>query len=436
LYRLIVILAGCILMLAACQPEEMSAPPQITIIPFPTVTPGSAIEGYLPTPSARTGFIPMSQGIPTATPMTEICPDVSEAIELDDKPQNVSQTSDVILNYLSDGGSIAGLEMALRDDWDVFGESGFIRADVDLTGTGQPEVIIGYADDESAKLLILGCDNGRYVERYRAENATRADDAPPSAPVLIAIRDINQNGMPDVVYALQHCEQNRCDYHTQVIAWQANLRRFAGLISGGSLSDTLPELIDTDDDQILELVVQLESVGDITTGPLRTGMKIYDWNGTEYILSVIQPDPLRYQIQVIHEADRYLVANRFTDAIQLYQRALTDDSLRVWLRNEAPILESYILYRMLLARAAENQMDSTLVYDRIIETFNGTEDAPPIYVAVAQAFWDEYIVVADVRLACATLRERLTDDLSEAVTYMNRYGNRNPEYTAQDICPF
>ncbi len=428
-------LLGCLVILAACQPEGQAAPPRITIIPFPTVTPGSALSGYLPTASARQGLIPVALAAPTATPATEICPPASEAVELAAKPENEAETSDIILQYLSDGGSITALQTALRDEWDVLGDTGFIRADVDLTGAGQPEVIIGYADEESAKLLIMGCDSGRYVERYRAENATRAPNATPIPPQLIAVQDINQNGTADVIFALRPCEEDRCDYRTQAVAWQANLRRFVGLISGGILSDTLPELLDTDDDQILEIVVRLESVGDINTGPLRTGVKIYDWDGTEYVLSIVQPEPLRYQIQVIHEGDRYLVANRFDDAIRLYQRALTDDDLRVWLRNEAPILESYILYRLLLARSAENQMDSTLIYDRIIA---GVEEgqAPPIYVAVAQAFWDVYVTTADVRIACASVREVLEGDLSEAVNYLNRYGSRNPQYTARDVCPF
>ena len=64
------------------------------------------------------------------------------------------------------------------------------------------------------------------------------------------------------------------------------------------------------DDQIAEIVLQFTNAGNATTGPLRTGMTIYDWNGAAYVQSITQLDPPRFRIQVIHEADRLLNRDR------------------------------------------------------------------------------------------------------------------------------
>ncbi len=423
----------CLLwVLVACQPtEQATLPPRITALPFPTATQGSAISGFLPTPPARSPNL-ADFAIPTATPLPQLCPLIYENVELGAKPD--SNSAEAILDYISAGGSLVALETALRDDWDVFGETGFLYYETDLTGRGQPDLVVGYADEESAKLLVYGCDSRRYVEIYRAEEPTRPTDQLPTPPQLIGVRDINQNGSPDLVFAFRECALDRCEYRTQAIAWLDNANRFVGLISRGILSDELPVLIDVDDDQIIEFRIHLTALGDINTGPLRTGTKIYDWNGTEYVLSVTQPEPMRYQIQVIHEADRYLSAGRLEEAVRLYQRAMSDESLRIWLRNEADDLTAYVLFRLLITRSAQGQPDVSVVMERIMADY--PEGEIPIYATLAKLYWEQYIASLNVSFACASVREAIETSYPDGLTLLNRYGDRNPTYTIRDICPF
>lgn len=430
--RLSWILCCLIGFLVACQPtQQATLPPRITVIPFPTATPGNAISGFLPTPPARSPNL-ADFSVPTPTPRPQLCPLTYENVELGEKP--TTNSADAILEYITAGGSIIALETFLRDDWDVFGETGFLYNETDLTGAGQPDLIISYADEESAKLLIYGCDSRRYVEIYRAEETTRATDALPTPPQLITVQDINQNGVPDVVFAFRECALDRCEYRTQAIAWLNNANRFVGLISRGILSDELPVLIDIDDDQIQEFRIHLTALGDINTGPLRTGTKIYDWNGAEYVLSVTQPDPMRYQIQVIHEADRYLSAGRLDDAVRLYQRAMTDDTLRIWLRNEADDLTAYVLFRLLITRSAQGQPDMSTVFERILADY--PEGAIPVYATLAKLYWEQYTASMNVSYACTNVRSAIETTHRDALNLLNRYGDRNPTYTISDICPF
>ncbi|MFW5709150.1 MAG: tetratricopeptide repeat protein [Chloroflexota bacterium] len=436
------LITSLLMIVSACQPEPV-APAQPTIIPFPTATPGTAIRGMLPTPNRlllNTGLANPATAVaagPTPTDAPVICPPTSNLAELNTLPDNPVDTIAEILRFLSAGGTADALETGLRDNWDILTADGFVRNDIDITGDGANEVVMGYvAPDAGGTLLIAGCENRRYVERYRLES----DE--PIPPELLSVGDINFDNLPDVVFALEICtsdDEPVCERLTQVASYRPEVGRIAGLVSSGILSNEVPELRDTDDDSVQELILRQDYVGNITTGPQRTGLKIYDWNGIEYVLSIVQPDPLRYRIQVIHQADRYFVQRSMEEAIRLYQQALVNEDLDTWLRNETPLLEAYILYRMLLARAFNNEPEAAVVYQRIIETYPPPAEegapAPPIYVELAQIFWDSYQVTGSMAESCQEVRTSL-QTRRDAIDLLNRYGTRNPSYTANDLCPF
>src|SRR5690606_14885761 len=114
-----------------------------------------------------------------------------------------------------------------------------------------------------------------------------------------------------------------CQYQNHLITWQSQLGRFVNLIDGEIESESLPAPSDVDNDQIAEIIVRMENGGNAETGPLRTGVNIWDWNGASYVQSITQLDPPRFRIQVIHEADRLLSRLNADEAISLYQLALT-----------------------------------------------------------------------------------------------------------------
>ena len=431
-----ILLITLLLMLTACQTSSNKS--SSTALPFPTVTPGRVLQGILATPQNSGALSNPATAIafvnqPTPTPDTRACPPASEHAELSEVPSNGDEIATEIVRFLSAGGTAIALEEALKDDWVVLGEDGFVRSDIDLTGDNTPEVIMGYTvPGEGSILLITGCEEGHFVLRHETVTETSIP------PQIILIGDVNQSRLPNLTFVTQICENDdECRYQTHIIEWQPDLGRFVSLLGTTILSDELPEQADMDNDAVIEVIIRMESNGTLATGPLRTGVNIYDWNGSSYVLSISRPDAPRFRIQIVHEADRYFARHEMTDAINLYQMALTDDDLRVWLDNEGTFLESYILYRILLAYAFDDSPDAEVVYQHILGEFinQAGEGHTSVYIDMSRTFWDTFQVVNNMNTACQAVLA-IVEDQPQALDLINGYGNRNPTYNAYDLCPF
>jgi hypothetical protein len=292
-----------------------------------------------------------------------------------------------------------------------------------------PEVLLTYTTpDDGGALLILGCADGRYVSDYRYS-------AGGSVPELTQIGDLNRDSRPEILFSTQVCDEDAsCAYRTQMVTWRSDLGRFVSLFAQPPVSETLPTTGDVDNDTVQEVVVRQENPGNAETGPLRTGVTIYDWNGAVYVQSVTQNDPPRFRIQVIHDADRAFLALDAAQAIPLYQLALDSTSLEAWQIDETPALQAYTLYRLLVAYAYTEDARRLDAYQRLLQTFPDPATAPP-YVELATAFWNALQVTNNLTSACREVQEILRNR-PDALALLNRYGSRSPVYTAEVLCPF
>ena len=338
--------------------------------------------------------------------------------------------ADEIARYLSAGGQPSALETALRDNWAVLGDSGLLRADVDLTGEGTPEVIAAYlVPGEGAALLVLGCANGRYVPLYRDNTSTM--------PQIIYLGDMNFDSRADLFFASRECsgdDQESCAFNSQLVAWSPAEGQLTGLLSEPLRSQNLPDVSDVDNDHVFEIIVRMTSTGTAKTGPQRTGVTIYDWNGLNYTRSIVQLDPPRFRIQVLQEADRDLASGDTSTAIDLYELALRDTTLDNWYNDDPQILHAYALFRLLTAYAYTED-------DKLVQTFQAVQqDFPdplnaPIYVTLSNAFWDTLQTTGNLRNACVEV-QGIIGLHPEALELINRYGLQGPVYTAAQLCPF
>lgn len=427
-----------VLLLAACQPTA-PANTQPTPIPFPTMTPGRLIHGVLP---VTNGLSLDSSGVanpataialsnrPTATPDYRICPaQASPAIP--PQPARGLEMTAAITNYLSAGGSPVTLSETLQNTWNALGETGTVRADLDLTGEGTPDVLLAYAaPDDGGTLLILTCEGGVYAPLYQA--ITGGD-----APQVIHLGDMNFDSLNDVLFASFTCAPDNpddCSYRTQLLTWKPDTGRFNSLLNGPITSSSLPTASDMDNDQVQEVVVRLDNSGTSSTGPLRTGVNIYDWNGTAFTLSIVQLDPPRFEIQVVQQADSSFSRLDAEQAISLYNLALNSEALRYWFNDEPTVLKSYVYYRLMLAYAYTDNEELLTTYQAAIGEFPDPANAP-VYVAIINAFWNGWQVTNNLHSACLEV-QAIISARPEAVTLLNRYGSRSPTYTAQDLCPF
>lgn len=441
----VLLLILVLLLPAACQPDAATAVQAPTALPFPTVTPGRVWIGELPTPDG----VPLDGGVsnpatavaqanrPTPTPDFVTCPPGSD-ISLPVAPSLTGRGINAdIVAFLSSGGSVERLQTAMQA-WGLLGDNGDglpgeVRGDIDLTGEGTPEIIINYlAPDDGGTLLILGCVGGRYNVRYTSTPGSA------SLPQIVLIGDMNRSGRPDVLFTAQRCreEDGFCYFQTQLIEWDPVFGQFVALLQTPLLSASLPVVQDIENprDEVLEIIVRLDNPGSAETGPLRTGLNIYDWNGVNYVLSIVELAPPQYRIQVLHEADRAFARREMDSAAPAYALALDDPNLRFWFDDEPAILASYALYRLLLTYAYTEDDRLLATFTRITDTFPDRSTAP-VYVEMSAAFWDGLQVTNNLNSACLEALE-VARQRPEAVNLLNRYGSRSPVYTLESLCPF
>lgn len=432
------------LLIVACQPTAsvQSIP---TSIPFPTMTLGSAFVGDLPpndilmsdSQLSNPATVAANVARPSPTPNLRSCPAQSGGLSLAVLPDTVAAANDAIANFLTLGGSLTDLEDQMINDWSVLGTGGFIRSDSDMTGEGTPEIIVSYTGpDDVGVLSIFTCSNGEYLSRYQI---TSEGSDPPN---LTWLGDINRNGLNDLVYSSYACDEDEtCEYTTQIVTWERDRGRFVNLIEDTLTSFTLPNLNDIDNDDVAEIVVGLDSRGTSATGPLRTGVNIYDWNGSIYTLSIIQLDPPRYRVQLIHEADRLFGRLQTREAATLYREALQEESDLLYWYNDGPTnLITYGLYRLILTETFNGNFESREDIIAVLQedypiTATTNPASLPVYVEMAYAFLSGWDATNNLSNACG-LVQAVIEDRPEATELLNRYGSRSPQYTATDLCPF
>lgn len=429
-----------LLLLSACQSAPTSTEP--TVVFFPTVTLGQVLVGDLPTP--RGAFLPEGQSNPataiavanqpTPTADTTACPPLRDNVT----PPSLNLSSgddvaDVFQAYLDAGGSPNALNDALEG-------IGFARGDVDLTGEGANEIIIGLQTPRTesevgstGSLLIFACANGRYTLGYN-------EQAGSAVPDIISTADLNVSGLSDLLYAAPiagaDCEgEATCGYVSQIVVWDRERGRFLNLMTGNTTSENAPALNDIDQDRVLEVVFNLTDDGNAETGPLRTGYIAWDWDGVAYVRSVVQYDPPRFRVQIVFAGDEAFRRGEMQEAINFYTLAIDRPDLDNWQNDDDETLTAYALYRLLLAYAETGDTRLVDTQGRILNTYPDAA-AAPVYVALANAFWEAWNTSENnLRSACLAV-QAIIAQRQEAVTLLNRYGSRNPTYTAGDLCPF
>lgn len=432
------------LVLIACQPtpQAQSFP---TEIPFPTMTMGYALVADLPPREglinenslANPATVEANVARPSPTPNLRSCPAQSGGLSLAVLPDTPSASNDAIANFLTLGGSLTDLEDQMINDWGVLGTEGFIRSDSDMTGEGTPEIIVSYtAPGDVGALSIFTCSNGQYLARYEITS----DGSDP--PLLTWLGDINGNGFNDLVYSAFACdEDDTCEYTTQIVTWERERGRFVNLVDRTMTSFNVPTLNDIDNDDVAELVLVLDSRGTSATGPLRTGVNIYDWNGSVYTLSIIQLDPPRYRVQLMHEADRLFGRLQTQEAAILYREALQEETdLRYWFNDGPSTLIPYGLYRAILVDTFNGDFENRqLIIDLLEQSYpinaNTNPARLPVYVEMAYAFLSGWDSTNNLSNACG-LVQNVIESRPEAIDLLNRYGSRSPQYTPNDLCPF
>lgn len=280
--------------------------------------------------------------------------------------------------------------------------------------------------------MIFSCMDRRIFTRYAGlpDDGLRGEP-----PRLLNTSDLNADGLPDLVFTSQACDENDdCRIRTQMVTYDRARGRFRNLLEGALRSEGQPRLEDVDADRVIELIVPMTDSGDTETGPLRTGEIVYDWNGAVYVRSFTNEDPPRFRVQVVQEADAAFAAGDYATAALLYEQAANDSALENWQNDDSAILPAYALYRLLLLDSFTGDPRLVATQGRLLNAYPDLA-AAPVYAEMALRYWTTLQTANNLRSACDSVRAIIAAR-PEAVELLNRYGNRSPAYTAASLCPF
>ncbi len=409
-----------LMLLAACRTSTPTPIPTPTATPRPTVTP-----------------------IPTATPTpVPICP-----------PQNLSAAwlapdqfdgyPSAIQAYLSNGGSTANLLTILRDASSINEKWGGVSS-IDLTGDGEPEIIVSIIDPSTADqspapsglLLIFGCE-GQQVHLLYSNLAPKPQALPSIMQTgnFIAAPRGNQ-----IAVLSSSCGANTCFDKLEVLGWdgQALIDLLAAPLE---LPAAQFQFVQADGDPALELQAVRGVITSIGAGPQRTEKQLWDWNGAQYVKVKSEWSPVEYRIHAIYEADDALAAGDVQHAIDWYSRALTDDTLKDWLTesgvpraHDKDTLKAYARFRLLLIGLRQGASNARDQLDALTAEY---PDGSPVHQTqqMAQLLWDKYQATQNWADTCAAVNA-FANDQYQITDDLGLFGYANRMYTSDDMCPF
>ena len=373
----------------------------------------------------------------------------------------------VFLDYLNNFGVDAFLQADknIKDDSITHPHVILYR---DLTNDGVPEIVVS-----STRLFIFGCQDGKYQTLLATQQSAWG-----TQQQIVAINDLNQNGIPELMILIETGTQDNSSY--QLFEWGGG--KFNSLISSkepvtGEAMDTLSlwsggkiGFQDVDEDGMKEIVVQIGSplVADYDyTAPWRKMTEIYKWNGHQFFRSQRTFDPPQYRFQAVEDADYAVLAGAYDQALDLYRQVIFNDKLDWWTNerkeyiidrivaaygshpfivtppapdpHEYLYLSGYARFRMMVLLLMRGDItDAQVVYQALITKY--PESTPgSIYAQMAQVFWQDYQINHSIGIACEKSQSVASKNSQEATRYfLDDYVHDGvkEKYTVEQLCPF
>jgi len=413
--------------------------------PVPTPTPGGGVGNPVGPNATATAAIATIQ----AATQTAAAPVVAPYYQPDEcpapavplpppRPQDFGDYSAVIGQFLSAGGSSTVLEATLRNWGAITERGGVVQADTDITGDGVVEVIITlynpatYNEEallNAGQLLVYGCDGGGYRLLYKTAFNTNI-----ALPELVRVGDMNTDVKNELVYFTETCSGAGCFKEAKILTWNAIVGVFEELNNGQIVAiNGRIGIVDVDGDGVLELTAQINPPGTVATGPGRSVVDTWDWNGEDYVLALREEVAgARYRIHAIYDADDLLREGQWRPAILAYDAARKNGDLLSWtIPGEYEALRAYAAFRIMITYALLGNGRAQTWFDILVgENPPGSPGSG--FAQMGQAFMDNYRATGDARAACAVALSSGANVLG----VLNSYGYSNRSYTLKDVCPF
>ncbi|MBN2305192.1 MAG: hypothetical protein JXQ72_11975, partial [Anaerolineae bacterium] len=195
-------------------------------------------------------------------------------------------------------------------------------------------------------------------------------------------------------------------------------------------------IVDVDQDGVLELTAQINPPGTVATGPSRSVIDTWDWNGADYVLARRdEQEGARYRIHAVYAADDLLRASEWRPAILAYDAMRRDNELLAWtVPGEYEALRAYGAFRIVITYALMRNGRAEDWFT-VLQSENPPGSPGYGFAQMGQAFMDNFRATNDARAACAAAISAGAS-ASNVLGVLNSYGYANRSYTLNDVCPF
>ena len=428
---------------------------------------------------------PNFQSIGTRTPISpQQCPEVNANITLEipkvpyEAPLGYSYP-EAILDYLNAGGSPKILKSHLELDTRFWAEK-------DLTGDGVPEILVSIIG-----LNIFVCNNGQYINSLFVPLAYA-----PMAPTILAIQDMNLDGIPELVledeifsagvrmYKIYEWDgkefQSLIWPETELYIWFTSRKgqamnwygywepnylspfsEIAGIASTASIED-----IDGNGTQELIIHNQVPPERHRGISPWRATTDIYKWNGVIFMWDQVEIESPIYRFEAVQDGDRMLLLGEYQKALELYQAVVSSNRLYAWslenfeqqlyalnqftptptpipvIQDEYDNLVAYAYYRIMLLQTIQaDSVSAQATYETLQAKFpDGTQGQR--FAKMAAEFWKEYQSSKNLGEACLKVIQYAEEHKHDIFTHLGNteqdtsHGTQSHYYTPWDMCLF
>jgi hypothetical protein len=348
-------------------------------------------------------------------------------------PDEFNVYAETILDYLNaDPVHIIRLRPMLRDWGALTDRLGEVQeADVDTDG--DLEWVIALAAPARATLnvpgdlLVIDRQDGTYSLAFQSSVEF---DALQENVAILAVKDINADGRPEIAYTSMSCGAHTCLTTVHILGWDEEAFR---LLTQNEVIMPYADvkLENRDDDVALELVLHGGMIGSVGAGPQRARTEVYNWNGTYYVLSDTIHDESDFLYFKVLDANAALKAGDYTRAISLYQEAIENTDLRTWKGpEERPDLVAFSRFRLALTYLLVKDEANADAMAQALQS----QQPDHVYNQVTQVLLDYYTKEDTVTAACQAVTEFVYEH-PEAVEVLNGFGYANPTFAPEQVCP-
>ena len=338
---------------------------------------------------------------------------------------------------------------------------------IDITNDGMADIVIENSlSGNWIGIASYVCMNGSYEEFGFA-----GSDSPFHLPFLAGIKDLNNNGVPEIAVVKDNCWGNGRCQEARIFEW--NSVEFIDLSYKYEFSPHWGDLSlsfdDIDKNGTIEILFHEgphQSGYALSNGPLREFNEIYSWDGKKFAPVMKEMNPPLYRFQAIDDADQMALIGRYDKALILYKEAINNkellpysfelsfyyrESLGWWYNPEIiatptpypsdpaeyPSLVAYAYYRIMLLHLVQGQeAEAASTYQTLQETF-GTDPYAAPYIEMTTAFWESYQSTQRMYDGCAAAIQYAVEHPEILIPLGSDYhGWQSHNYVPVDVCPF